>query len=263
MKIYLDRLIPLVLCFCLAAVARSQTSYMITAGAVNDSFCTGGVVGTTTRAISGTYANGTSGSNYQSERWFGNATITSPAMCSIPLQNGSYNITLALAEDYFSSPGSRIFSASINDTLIFTDLDLIASVGAFTADNPAATFTVTNGQAILKLWASQNNPKFDTIIIVPSTPQSLRRSIIGNLTSSALDQSAMAQFQGCLFTDVDCTMDVVVCYTGNGFVTPPTCATLPAGSYIATFAFERKGGTEIPGGAMAIVTRNEFSISIQ
>lgn len=48
---------------------------------------------------------------------------------SIPLANGTYNVSLDFAETYVTAAGQRIFSVSINGTQVLTNFDIYAAAG--------------------------------------------------------------------------------------------------------------------------------------
>jgi hypothetical protein len=110
----------------------------------------------TTDAISGT----NNGTLYQSSRWYpGSFTYKKP------LTNGTYNVTLKLAEIYFTSAGSRKFNVLIEGVQKLTNFDIYARAGHDVAFD--TTFPVTVSDGALAICFSQgtiDNPKISAIL---------------------------------------------------------------------------------------------------
>ncbi|MEE8603134.1 putative Ig domain-containing protein [Euzebya tangerina] len=93
----------------------------------------------------------------------------------IPLTNGTYDVTLHMAEIYFGAEGAgpagagnRIFDGTVEGQLVVDDLDIFAEVGAQTALTRSATVTVTDGSLSIDMQASVNQAKLSGIEIVPA-----------------------------------------------------------------------------------------------
>jgi len=84
---------------------------------------------------------------------------------SVP--NGNYNVLLKFAEIYWTSPGQRIFSVSINGTPVLTNFDIIAAAGApLTAIDKAFPVSVTGGNIQIQfIQGSADLPKVSDIEI--------------------------------------------------------------------------------------------------
>jgi hypothetical protein len=123
-----------------------------------DAGFSGGSVSSTTAAISGT-ADATL---YQSER-YGNFSY------SVPMTNGSYNVTLKFAEGYFSAAGQRIFNVAVNGATVISNLDIYAKAGKNTAYDVVVPATVSNGTLTIQFTSVVNNAEVRAIKIVPST----------------------------------------------------------------------------------------------
>jgi glucose/arabinose dehydrogenase/predicted nucleic acid-binding protein len=110
---------------------------------------------------------------YQTERY---ALATGEELkYEIPVLNGNYNISLHFAEIYRKSQkkGGRVFSVSIEDTIVFEGLDIFDTVGAETALIMNASTTVTDGYLTIELIHLTNNPKISAIEVhesIASTP---------------------------------------------------------------------------------------------
>jgi hypothetical protein len=103
----------------------------------------GGNTSGTNAPVSGTTAS----TLYQTCRWGGFTYV-------VNVPNGNYTVNLKFAEIYFTSPGSRIFNASINGTQVLTNFDIVAAAGgALTAVDKSFAVTVTNGQIAIQFTA--------------------------------------------------------------------------------------------------------------
>ena len=111
----------------------------------------------------GTYAAGnsiagtTDDTLYQTERW-GN-----PFSYSIPLSSGTYVVVLHFAEIYWSSPGSRVFSVSLEGNPVEAGIDLVGEAGANTAVTRTYPVTVSDGVLDIAFSASIDNAKVSAI----------------------------------------------------------------------------------------------------
>ncbi len=95
---------------------------------------------------------------YESERW---GTFS----YALPVPNGTYAVTLRLAEVYFSTPGRRVFDVTVEGQAAVTDLDLVAAVGARTAYDVTVTANVADGQLDLAFSADVNNAKLSALVV--------------------------------------------------------------------------------------------------
>jgi hypothetical protein len=128
-----------------------------------DSYFTGGNTGSTADAIAGT----TDDTLYQTER-YGNFTY------SIPVQNGSYTITLKFSEIWFGDAseggggtGSRKFNASVEGIQVITGLDIFSMAGHDKAYDLTFTAEVTNGFVDIAFTGVVDNAKINAIMIQP------------------------------------------------------------------------------------------------
>ncbi len=125
----------------------------VTSGIAYDADRTAEFATGTTRAF------GDGSSLYGSERWGQEFDL------DIPLDDGTYEVTLHFAEIYFNEVGRRVFDVAIEDTLVIDDLDIFAEVGAGTPLDRVFTIDVTDGVLNLDFAASVNNAKLAGIVI--------------------------------------------------------------------------------------------------
>ena len=137
-----------------AYTAADGTAYAADAGA------SGGRTYTTSDAVAGTPDDVL----YQSERYgtFG---------YSVPLDDGTYQVTLQLAEVYFTAPGRRVFSVTAEGAPVVASLDLFAEAGHDAAYDVTATVEVTDGSLDLAFAASVNNAKLAAVVVRAAAAQ--------------------------------------------------------------------------------------------
>ncbi len=114
----------------------------------------GGQVYTTTATMAGT----NDAPLYQSERW-GNFAY------SIPVANGSYNVTLKFAELYCWSANCRVFSVKVEGRQVISNLDLFAKVGKNRAYDFTTPVTVTDGTLKIEFYSAAQNAKVNSILV--------------------------------------------------------------------------------------------------
>ncbi|WP_432486216.1 malectin domain-containing carbohydrate-binding protein [Kineococcus esterisolvens] len=135
-----------------SAISASGTSYSADKGNI------GGRTSTTTVA-SGT----TDSALYQSVRY-------GMSGYSIPVTNGTYDVTLKMVENYWSAAGKRVFDVSAEGSAALSDLDPFQIAGG---KNKAAqrtfTTTVKDGKLDLAFKADQDNASIAAILITPKT----------------------------------------------------------------------------------------------
>lgn len=149
---------------------------------VADQLVSGGKTYTSNAGISGT----TDDFIYQSER-YGNFTY------ELPVTNGTYEITLLLAEIYFNDPNKRVFDVAIEGDEQMSNLDLYAVVGKNAAYQITKTVEVTDGGLSLAFSAEINNAKLAGLVVTGSEttptvdpPTGLQLTV---LSSSSLELS--------------------------------------------------------------------------
>ncbi|WP_432548505.1 malectin domain-containing carbohydrate-binding protein [Kineococcus sp. SYSU DK004] len=99
---------------------------------------------------------------YQSEHWGMSAW-----RAQVP--NGTYDVTLKMAETYFGAKGARVFSVTAEGTRVVTDLDLFAVAGKDTAVDRTFRVTVADGSLDLGFSATRNHAKVGAVQVVPVT----------------------------------------------------------------------------------------------
>jgi hypothetical protein len=115
----------------------------------------GGSTYTTGTAIAGTVDDAL----YQSERWGTYAY-------NLPVPNGTYTVTLKFAEIWYTSAGSRVFSVAIEGQTVLSNLDLVATAGAFTAVDRTFQATVVDGTLTIAFTASVDDGKLSALQVV-------------------------------------------------------------------------------------------------
>lgn len=102
---------------------------------------------------------------FQTERYGGNFGY------EVPVQNGTYDVEVYLAEIYFEQAGERVFDISIEGEKVTEGLDLIARTGSrFSATSVLLTDVLVNdGVLDLDFAAQVNNGKVSGFEIRPAT----------------------------------------------------------------------------------------------
>jgi chitinase len=114
-----------------------------------------------------TYANPTSISGtsdpvlYQTERWGMSAY-------RFDVPNGTYQVTLKLAEIYWWDTGQRVFDVGIEGGTVLSNFDIFASCGRFTACDRSFAVTVSDGRLDIEFSAAVNYPKVSAIEVISS-----------------------------------------------------------------------------------------------
>lgn len=120
---------------------------------------TGGSIGNTTDAISGT----TDDTLYQSERW------DNPVVYQFTVPNGNYTVKLYFADIYSGtwSVGARVFDIQLEGTTVLSNLDIYSEVGGDAAlIKTFSSITVSDGQLNINMPASVENAKVSAIEII-------------------------------------------------------------------------------------------------
>lgn len=118
---------------------------------------TGGTAASTSTNIVGTADDAL----YQTER-YGDFTY------STALPPGRYEVTLKLSENYWGSPGQRVFDVTAEGQTVLDDLDIRAEAGAtFVPLDKSFTVAVTDGTLNLAFQSVVDNAKVGALSIVP------------------------------------------------------------------------------------------------
>ncbi len=88
---------------------------------------------------------------------------------SAPVPDGTYLVTLAMAETYWKSAGKRVFSATAEGQPFFDDLDLYAAAGPLAELDRQIVVTVDDGSIDLGFRASVDLPAVAAIAVEPAT----------------------------------------------------------------------------------------------
>ena len=92
-------------------------------------------------------------------------------VCEFPVPNGDYVITLRFAETFFESSDRRVFDVSLNDTLVYSHLDVFkATGGKDKALDLSYKVRVTNGKVTISLAALKSNAMISGLEILPAKP---------------------------------------------------------------------------------------------
>jgi hypothetical protein len=87
--------------------------------------------------------------------------------------NMDYLVTLKFVEPYYTNPGDRVFSASVNGTTnnVLNRIDVLANAGGQFKpwDTPPIPVTVSDGQITIQLSAITNYSDISAIEIVPAS----------------------------------------------------------------------------------------------
>ena len=120
-------------------------------------FSSGSTAASTTVSVSGT----TDPTLYKTYRW------QSTLQYQFSMPNGTHTVNLGFAETAFSAVGKRVFNIVLNGQTVRSNLDIYSVVGANKALVLTFPVSVTNGQVVIKLVASVQDAKINTIEIIP------------------------------------------------------------------------------------------------
>ncbi len=120
----------------------------------SDTGFTGGQVYATSNSIAGTADEVL----YQSER-YGSFNYR------IPVTNGSYEISIKLAEIYFTAADERLFSVAAEGQEVVSNLDIYAQAGNYAALDIVRTVNVTDGELTLEFIAGKENSKLSALLV--------------------------------------------------------------------------------------------------
>ena len=142
------------------AINAGGSAYTATDGTefAADQRVSGGRTFTSSASISGTDDDPV----FQSER-YGNFSY------ELPVANGSYQVTLLLAEVYFSAPNKRVFDVSLEGQERLSNIDLFALVGKDAAYSVTETVEVTDGSLSIAFSADVNNAKLSGLLVSGAT----------------------------------------------------------------------------------------------
>jgi hypothetical protein len=135
-----------------------------------DSGYVGGQISTTTNIVTGS----PDPKLYQTARTFP-AALKGTVQYSFDVPNGAYHVNLYFSESNaaFYSVGARQFNVSLQNSRVFTDLDIFAEAGANAPLIKGANITVSGGQIVMNLTNVVSTATIDAIEIIPgaSGPQ--------------------------------------------------------------------------------------------
>ena len=119
-----------------------------------DQYVSGGSTYSNSAAVAGTNQDPV----YQSERY---GTFS----YALPVDNGTYQVTLLLAEIYFDQANKRVFDISLEGQERVSNLDLYATVGKNVAYQVSETVTVSDGNLSVSFSADVNNAKLSGLLV--------------------------------------------------------------------------------------------------
>jgi hypothetical protein len=91
---------------------------------------------------------------------------------NIPVPNGSYTVTLKMAEIQYSGKGERVFNVSINGSQVLSNFDILANVAPLTPLSQQFPVTVSNGAVQISVEGVVRRGILNAIQIAPSTSSS-------------------------------------------------------------------------------------------
>ena len=173
-----------------------------------DTLFSGGQTFETSATING--APGPEQALFQTER-YGNFSY------DIPVNNGTYDITLNFAEIYWTTPGARLFDVSIEGQPLINNLDIFDQVGANTAlIQPVSGILVSDGELNIDFSTEVDNAKLSALEVLSSgTPQSpvIQFSQASYLVNEDIGDSMAVTLTR--FGDTDASSEVQVIITGG------------------------------------------------
>ncbi len=82
-----------------------------------------------------------------------------------PVADGTYKVTLRLAEIYWNAPGRRVFDVKAEGSPVLKDIDIFAAVGKNSAYDRSFRVKVTDGSLSLRFSSTASVPKVSAISI--------------------------------------------------------------------------------------------------
>ncbi len=90
---------------------------------------------------------------------------------SIPVANGSYNVSLIFAEIQYAASGQRLFNVAINGNTVLSRFDILAHTTPLTPLVEQFPVTVTNGTLQINVTGVVNKGILNAIQVVPASGQ--------------------------------------------------------------------------------------------
>jgi Malectin domain/Chitobiase/beta-hexosaminidase C-terminal domain/Viral BACON domain len=88
---------------------------------------------------------------------------------TIPIANGSYNLSLLFAEIQYTNPGDRVFNVLVNGSPVLTNFDILAQAGTNTALTKTFPVTVTTGAVQISVVGVTRRGILNGIRVVSTT----------------------------------------------------------------------------------------------
>jgi hypothetical protein len=103
---------------------------------------------------------------------------------SIPVPNGSYTVTLRLAEIQYANKGDRVFNVAINGTAVLSNFDILAHVAPLTPLSQQFPVTVSNGAVQIDVQGVVRRGILNAIQIAPAGSSSSSSSTSSNAVAA-------------------------------------------------------------------------------
>ena len=182
-----------------------------------DSYYSGGNNSSTTITVQNTLDP----TLFRTARW-GN-----PVTYNFPLPNGNYLVKVLESENYWSAAGQRIFSISLQGSVVQSNLDVFAaSGGKFKALTLTFTATVSSGTLNLVANSSVDNAQFNGIEITWVGPPCAATATI--TPSNTPSPSISPTWTESPVVSVTCTPTISTTWTHSPTLTPSPTITLTA-----------------------------------
>src|SRR6185437_12861233 len=145
-----------------------------------------------------------------------------------PVPNGTYQVTLKLAETWATASGQRIFSVKAEGATVISNLDIFSEVGANTADDKTFSVDVSDGALTLAFVTDVQNPMVEGISVfststAPAPPAP--GAVSGVISSTGGGAISGATVSVCPSAGVACGVTATTASNGSYSVS------VPAGSY--------------------------------
>ena len=101
---------------------------------------------------------------------FASRRVGSNMTFSAAVKNGTYTLTLLMADPYFTAAGQRVFDVYAEGAKVLAGVDIVKQVGTKTALVKTLTVTVTDGKLDLAFISSVDSATISGIELTPALP---------------------------------------------------------------------------------------------
>lgn len=109
----------------------------------------------------------------------------------IPVEPGTYNVTLHFAERYQEAPAARVFSVSVENQPVLSNFDLFAEVGHDAAYTPpSVNATANDGNLSINVTTQTDNGTLSGILVKSGVNSSSSSSLSSTSSSSSSSSSS-------------------------------------------------------------------------